>query len=153
MSRTFQPVACFSYLAAAELWQVAQFPLANYGAEVLNVERSIAADAPMAAAVLAALDVPTLLLAIGRVVAGSAVPAGQLRSGSSERRAFHRGRRADGGCCAGRAGRADAAARERRRERPERQRRPCLVAALPRGHHGESEDGRDHTEDRGGCRR
>src|ERR1039457_6055099 len=65
MSRTFQPVACFGYLAAAELWQVAQFPLANYGAEVLNVERSIAAHAPMAAAVLAALDVPTLLLANG----------------------------------------------------------------------------------------
>jgi sugar/nucleoside kinase (ribokinase family) len=58
-------VVCFSYLAAAELWQVARFPLANYGAEVVSVERSIAADAPMAAAVLAALDVPTLLLANG----------------------------------------------------------------------------------------
>jgi sugar/nucleoside kinase (ribokinase family) len=62
-SRTSGPVVCFSYLAAAELWQVARFPLANYGAEVVNVEHSIAADAPMAAAVLAALDVPTLLLA------------------------------------------------------------------------------------------
>src|ERR1039457_7098355 len=39
MSRTFQPVACFSYLAAAELWQGAQFPLAHHGTEVLNVER------------------------------------------------------------------------------------------------------------------
>jgi sugar/nucleoside kinase (ribokinase family) len=56
-------VVCFSYLAAAELWQVPRFPLANFGAEVVSVERSIAADAPMAAAVLAALDVPTLLLA------------------------------------------------------------------------------------------
>jgi sugar/nucleoside kinase (ribokinase family) len=56
-------VVCFSYLAAAELWQVPRFPLANYGAEVVSVERSIAADAPMAAAVLAALDMPTLLLA------------------------------------------------------------------------------------------
>ncbi|MGH3402046.1 MAG: carbohydrate kinase family protein [Streptosporangiaceae bacterium] len=56
-------MACFSYLAAAELWQVPHFPLANYGAEVLSVERSIAGDAPMAAAVLAALSVPTLLLA------------------------------------------------------------------------------------------
>jgi sugar/nucleoside kinase (ribokinase family) len=63
MSRTFQPVACFGYLAAAELWQVPRFPLANYGAEVLSVERSIAADAPMAAAVLAALGVPVLLIA------------------------------------------------------------------------------------------
>jgi sugar/nucleoside kinase (ribokinase family) len=56
-------VACFSYLAAAELWQVPRFPLANYGAEVMSVEHSIAADAPMAAAVLVAFDVPTLLLA------------------------------------------------------------------------------------------
>src|SRR5712691_3614349 len=57
-----RPVVCFSYLAAAELWKVSHFPLVNYGAEVLSVEHSIAADAPMAAAVLAALDVPTLLL-------------------------------------------------------------------------------------------
>ncbi|MBV9448670.1 MAG: carbohydrate kinase family protein [Streptosporangiaceae bacterium] len=56
------PVVCFSYLAAAELWQVPRFPLANSGAEVLSVERSIAADAPMVAAVLAAFGVPTLLL-------------------------------------------------------------------------------------------
>lgn len=77
MSRSFQPVACFSYLAAAELWQVPRFPLANYGAEVLSVERSIAADAPMAAAVLAALGVPTLLLAneIGNDQKGSQVRA------------------------------------------------------------------------------
>lgn len=58
-----RPVACFSYLAAAELWQVPRFPLANCGAEVLSVEHSIAADAPMTAAVLAAFGVPTLLLA------------------------------------------------------------------------------------------
>ena len=40
-----------------------RFPAANHGAEVRAVERSVAADAPMAAAVLAALDVPTMLLA------------------------------------------------------------------------------------------
>jgi sugar/nucleoside kinase (ribokinase family) len=56
------PVVCFSYLAAAALWKVPHFPLANHGAEVLEVEHSIAADGPMAAAVLSALDVPTLLL-------------------------------------------------------------------------------------------
>ncbi len=83
MSRSFQPVACFSYLAAAELWQVPRFPPPNYGAEVLSVERSIAADAPMAAAVLAALDVPTLLLAneIGNDQKGSQVRAWLQRHG------------------------------------------------------------------------
>lgn len=55
-------MACFSYLATAELWKVLRFPLANSGAEVLSIEHSIAADAPMAAAVLSALDVPVLLL-------------------------------------------------------------------------------------------
>ena len=76
-------MVCFSYLAAAELWQVSRFPLANYGAEVLSVERSIAADAPMAAAVLAALDVPTLLLAneIGNDQKGSQVRAWLQRYG------------------------------------------------------------------------
>jgi sugar/nucleoside kinase (ribokinase family) len=75
MSRTSEPVVCFSYLAAAELWQVPRFPSANYGAEVLDVARSIAADAPMAAAVLTALGVPTLLLAndIGNDQKGSEV--------------------------------------------------------------------------------
>jgi len=83
MSRSFQPVVCFSYLAAAELWQVPRFPLANYGAEVLSVERSIAADAPMAAAVLAALGVPALLLAneIGNDQKGSQVRAWLQRYG------------------------------------------------------------------------
>lgn len=57
------PVVCFSYLAAAELWRVPHFPTANHGTEVLDIERSIAADAPMAAAVISALGVPTLLLA------------------------------------------------------------------------------------------
>lgn len=78
-----RPVACFSYLAAAELWQVPRFPLANYGAEILSVERSIAADAPMAAAVLAALGVPTLLLAneIGNDQKGSQVRAWLQRYG------------------------------------------------------------------------
>ena len=57
------PVVCFSYLAAAELWTVPRFPAAGYGAEVLCIERSIAADGPMAAAALTALGVPCLLLA------------------------------------------------------------------------------------------
>ena len=52
-----------SYLADTALWKVPRFPLANHGAEVLTIEHSIAADAPMTAAVLAALDVPTVLLA------------------------------------------------------------------------------------------
>ena len=57
------PVVCMSYLAAAALWNVPRFPMANCGAEVRTIERSTAADGPMTAAVLAALDVPTLLLA------------------------------------------------------------------------------------------
>jgi sugar/nucleoside kinase (ribokinase family) len=83
MTRSFQPVVCFSYLAAADLWQVPRFPLANHGAEVLSVERSIAADAPMAGAVLAALGVPTLLLAneIGNDQKGSQVRAWLQRYG------------------------------------------------------------------------
>lgn len=59
------PVVCFSYLAAAELWQVGRFPSANDGAEVQGIEHSIAADGPMVAAVLAALDTPTSLLTNG----------------------------------------------------------------------------------------
>jgi sugar/nucleoside kinase (ribokinase family) len=58
----FGPVVCVSYLAAASLWKVPCFPLANQGAEVQTIEHSIAADGPMVAAVLAALDVPSLLL-------------------------------------------------------------------------------------------
>jgi sugar/nucleoside kinase (ribokinase family) len=57
------PVVCFSYLAAASLWQVGRFPTANHGAEVSAIEESIAADGPMVAAVLTALDQPSLLLA------------------------------------------------------------------------------------------
>lgn len=57
------PVACFSYLAAASLWQVDRFPAANHGAEVSAIEESIAADAPIVAAVLEALGQPSLLLA------------------------------------------------------------------------------------------
>lgn len=69
------PVACFSYLAAAELWKVTRFPPANHGAEVLSIEHSVAADAPMTAAVLAALGLPALLLAndIGTDPGGTAV--------------------------------------------------------------------------------
>lgn len=59
------PVVCVSYLAATALWKVACFPLAGQGAEVLAIEQSIAADGPITAAVLAALDVPTLLLSNG----------------------------------------------------------------------------------------
>ncbi|WP_280450679.1 carbohydrate kinase family protein [Nocardia cyriacigeorgica] len=54
---------CVSYLALAELWSVPHFPSANHGAAVEGVEYSIAADAPMTAAALSALDVPTLLIA------------------------------------------------------------------------------------------
>jgi sugar/nucleoside kinase (ribokinase family) len=57
------PVVCFSYLAAASLWQVTQFPRPNYGAEVHAIEESIAADGVMVAAVIAALGLPSLLLA------------------------------------------------------------------------------------------
>jgi len=56
------PVVCVSYLAAASLWTVDHFPSANHGAAVRTVEPSIAADGPMAAAVLAALEVPVLVL-------------------------------------------------------------------------------------------
>lgn len=55
-------IVCFSYPAAAHLWRVPQFPAANSGAPITEVEDSIAADAPMTAAVLSALGVPTLLL-------------------------------------------------------------------------------------------
>jgi sugar/nucleoside kinase (ribokinase family) len=57
------PVACFSYLAAASLWRVDRFPAAGRGAEVLEMEDSIAADGPMVAAVLAALAQPSVLIA------------------------------------------------------------------------------------------
>jgi hypothetical protein len=57
------PVVCFSYLAAASLWQVTQFPRPNYGAEVQAIEESIAADGAMVAAVLVGLGHPSLLLA------------------------------------------------------------------------------------------
>lgn len=53
MASTSCPVVCFSYLAAASLWQVTQFPMPNDGAEVQAIEESIAADGAMAAAVLA----------------------------------------------------------------------------------------------------
>jgi sugar/nucleoside kinase (ribokinase family) len=65
MTTQFSPVVCMSYLAHAALWKVPHFPLANRGAEVLTIEHSIAADAPMTAAVLVALDIPTVLLANG----------------------------------------------------------------------------------------
>lgn len=55
-------MVCFSYLAAAELWEVSRFPAANQGAEVRGIEYSIAADAPMAAAVLSALGIPAVLM-------------------------------------------------------------------------------------------
>src|SRR6266851_485680 len=74
-TRSSGPVACFSYLAAAELWNVARFPAANHGAEVLAIEQSVAADGPMVAAVLAAAGVPALLLAndVGDDADGAAV--------------------------------------------------------------------------------
>jgi sugar/nucleoside kinase (ribokinase family) len=57
------PVVCISYLAAANLWKVAHFPTANQGAEIFAIEQSIAADAPVTAAVLAAMGTSSLLLA------------------------------------------------------------------------------------------
>ncbi|WP_458688764.1 carbohydrate kinase family protein [Nocardia tengchongensis] len=63
MTTQDRPVVCVSYLAAAELWSVPKFPDPNHGAEILATEESIAADGPMTAAVLAALGVPTLLVA------------------------------------------------------------------------------------------
>lgn len=71
------PVVCFSYLAAASLWNVERFPSANHGAEVQRAEASIAADGPMVAAVLAALDVPALVISndIGDDVQGDQVRA------------------------------------------------------------------------------
>jgi sugar/nucleoside kinase (ribokinase family) len=53
---------CVSYLAHAELWTIPCYPAANSGTAILSIEDSIAADGPMVAAVLAALDVPTRLL-------------------------------------------------------------------------------------------
>ena len=76
-------MVCVSYLAAAALWKVPHFPAANHGAEVLTIDRSVAADAPMAAAVLAALDVPTVLLAndVGHDSVGVEVSAWLQRHG------------------------------------------------------------------------
>jgi sugar/nucleoside kinase (ribokinase family) len=59
------PVACFSYLAVAELWRVPRWPAANHGAGITEVEYSIAGDGPMVAAALSALEVPSLLLTNG----------------------------------------------------------------------------------------
>jgi sugar/nucleoside kinase (ribokinase family) len=66
---------CVSYLAAASLWRVERFPAPGHGAEVLATARSIAADGPMVAAVLAALGQPSLLLSndIGDDASGSHV--------------------------------------------------------------------------------
>jgi sugar/nucleoside kinase (ribokinase family) len=68
-------VVCFSYLAAASLWNVERFPKANHGAEVQRAEASIAADGPMVAAVLTALGVPALVISndIGDDAAGDQV--------------------------------------------------------------------------------
>lgn len=78
-----RPVVCFSYLAAAELWKVPRFPLANCGTEVVSIEHSVAADAPMAAAVLAALNVPALLLSndVGDDASGTKVCSWLQRHG------------------------------------------------------------------------
>jgi sugar/nucleoside kinase (ribokinase family) len=64
---------------------VPRFPLANHGAEVLSVEHSVAADAPMVAAVLAALGVPVLLLsnAMGNSQKGGEVCGWLRRHGVS----------------------------------------------------------------------
>lgn len=71
------PVVCFSYLAAASLWNVERFPQANHGAEVQQTEASIAADGPTVAAVLAALDVPALVISNN---IGDDAPGDQVRA-------------------------------------------------------------------------
>jgi sugar/nucleoside kinase (ribokinase family) len=75
MSDACGPAVCVSYLAAASLWQVGRFPAPGHGAEVLATARSIAADGPMVAAVLAALGQPSLLVSndIGDDASGSHV--------------------------------------------------------------------------------
>jgi sugar/nucleoside kinase (ribokinase family) len=74
---------CFSYLAAASLWQVGRFPAANHGADVNAIEESIAADGPMVAAVLEALGQPNLLLCnnVGDDRSGDQVAAWLQRHG------------------------------------------------------------------------
>lgn len=92
MSTQDRPVVCVSYLAAAELWSVTKFPTANQGAVIRSTDNSIAADGPMAAAVLAALGVPTLLVSnrigsdeaggqVGRWLRQHAVPTVAVASG------------------------------------------------------------------------
>lgn len=62
-ARADGPIICVSYLALAEIRSVPLFPVANHGAKVGTTEQSVAVDGPIAAAVLAALDVPTTLVA------------------------------------------------------------------------------------------
>ncbi len=63
MSNPSGPVVCVSYLALAELWSIPQFPRANHGAEIRNIEWSVAADGPMTAAALASMGAPVHLIA------------------------------------------------------------------------------------------
>ncbi|KDA44527.1 carbohydrate kinase family protein [Frankia sp. BMG5.23] len=77
MATASGPVVCLSYLAAASLWNVERFPQANHGAEVQRSEASIAADGPMIAAVLAALDVPALVISND---IGDDAPGDQVRA-------------------------------------------------------------------------
>lgn len=81
-----RPVACVSYLAAAELWNVARFPSANSGAEIRRIESSVAADGPVTAAVLRALDVPARLLSnpVGADARGTEVGQWLLRNRVAE---------------------------------------------------------------------
>jgi sugar/nucleoside kinase (ribokinase family) len=69
------PVVYVSYLAAASLWQVERFPAPGHGPQVRATARSIAADSPVVAAVLAALGQPSLLLAndVGEDANGSRI--------------------------------------------------------------------------------
>lgn len=89
------PVACFSYLAAAELWRVTSFPVANHGAEVMSAEHSVAADGPMAAAVLTALGTPAVLLSndTGNDAGGAEVRAWLRRYGVASTAGVRRGGR------------------------------------------------------------
>jgi sugar/nucleoside kinase (ribokinase family) len=58
-------VGCLSYLAAVRTLFVDRYPRADYGAEVLRVERFLAADGPIAAGAAVALGLDAVLLSNG----------------------------------------------------------------------------------------
>jgi hypothetical protein len=87
-------VACFRYLAAASLWKVVKFPKADRGAEICNIDESIAADGAMTAAVLAGIEQPSLLIAKAaslaiRVTRAAGVPLLLNLGGDTPSEVFH----------------------------------------------------------------